>query len=195
VTVAAGVLAAGRGTRFGPDKLLAPLGDRPVVRWALDAAMASGLRPVIAVVPVRAAAIEAVLPQGVSTAPARNARKGIAHSLHALLEAYTGWRQVDAVCIGLGDQPRVGPDAYRRLAAAHEQGAELAVATYRGRRANPVLLDRALWPEARRLRGDVGVRAMMGGRDVVEVDCSDTGAPDDVDTPEDLERLTRELER
>ena len=193
--VAVGVLAAGRGTRFGTTKQLAELHGRPMVRWALDAAMESGLRPVIAVLGPSAAKIEAVLPAGVDVVRAPTARLGIAHSLRALVRALEGHRQVGAVCVGLADQPLVGPDAYRRLASAYDAGATFAVASYDGRRGNPVLIGRALWPRVARLRGDSGARALMEEVSGVEVDCTATGRPDDVDTPADLSRMTREMER
>jgi len=101
---------------------------------------------------------------------------------------------VGAVAVGLADQPLVGADAYRRLADAYQGGATLAVATYRGKRGNPVLLARSLWAEARRLDGDVGARALMDDHDVVEVDCTDTGDPNDVDTLDDLREAERRLE-
>ena len=126
------------------------------------------------------------------TAPAWE--QGIAHSLHAVLDALERDLATSAVCIGLADQPRVGPDAYRRLAAAHARGARLAVAVYDGTRGNPVLLARELWPDARQLSGDVGVRALMPTQDVVEVDCTGTGDPRDVDTLEDLRALAEEME-
>ncbi len=94
-----------------------------------------------------------------------------------------------AVCIGLADQPLVGPDVYQRLAAAWTDGAQFAVATYEGRRANPVLLARSLWPEAMALSGDEGARALMRLHSVVEVECGDTGDPTDVDTWDDVTRL------
>ena len=98
------------------------------------------------------------------------------------------------MCVGLADQPLVGPAAYRRLVAAYDAGATLAVATYGGRRQNPVLLARELWPRVRKLSGDVGARALMDEVPVTEVDCTGTGRPDDVDTVEDLERVAREME-
>ncbi len=188
------MLAAGRSARFDGVKQLAPLGDRPLVRWAVDAALASGLRPVITVVGPRAGPIEAVLPQGVDVVRAARARAGIAHSLRALVRSLEGWRQVGAVCVGLGDQPGVGAEAYRRLAQAYDAGAELAVATYAGVRQNPVLIARPLWPRVDQLRGDVGARALMDEVTVTEVDCTDTGSPADIDTPADLERVAREME-
>ena len=194
MTVAAGILAAGRGERFGGAKVLAEVGGIPLVRRAVDAAMESGLRPVITVVGSRAGPIEAVLPAGVHVVQAFAARRGIAHTLRKLVQALEGWRQVDAVCVGLADQPLIGPDAYRRLAAAYDAGASFAVATYNGQRQNPVLIGRQHWPAVMKLRGDVGARSLMGVIEVTNVDCTGTGRPDDVDTAEDLARLMREME-
>ena len=193
--MAVGILAAGRGTRFGGAKVLAVLDGVPIVRRAVDAALASGFRPVLTVVGPGRGTIEAVLPAGVDVVTASAARLGIAHSLRALIRALEGWRQVGAVCVGLGDQPQVGPDAYRRLAAAYTAGAEFAVATYGGERQNPVLIGRSLWAQALKLRGDTGARALMDRFGVVEVDCEGTGRPDDVDTLADLARLQRELDQ
>ena len=111
------------------------------------------------------------------------------------MEALDPWAQVGAVCIGLADQPLVGADSYRRLADAYRGGATLAVATYGGQRRNPVLLARPVWGEARRLDDDVGARALMGGEDVVEVDCTGTGSAAYVDTLDDLKSAERSLGR
>jgi molybdenum cofactor cytidylyltransferase len=194
--VAVAVLAAGGGSRLASEvpKPLAELRGRPLVSWALDAATASGLRPVVLVVGHRGEAVTRVAPEGVVVVRSRRWRRGIARSLRAALEALDPWARVGAVCVGLADQPFVGPDAYRRLAGAYEGGATLAVATYRGKRGNPVLLARSLWPEAHRLDGDVGARALMDDRDVAEIDCTATGDPNDVDTLDDLGEAERRLE-
>lgn len=194
--VAVSILAAGRGERIGrrEPKPLLSLRGKPLVSWALAAAMATDLRPIVLVVGHHGRAVAAAAAQGVDVVRARNWRRGIAHSLRAALVALEPWAQVDAVCIGLADQPLVGADSYRRLADAHRAGATLAVATYGGERGNPVLLARSLWSEACRLRGDVGARALMDRHGVTEVDCTGTGDPIDVDTLSVLERLERRLE-
>lgn len=195
--VAIAVLAAGRGSRLGGDvpKPLVELRGRPLVSWALDAATASGLRPVVLVVGHHGNAVGDAAPEGVMVVRARRWRRGIARSLRAALEALDPWAQVGAVCIGLADQPLVGADAYRRLAEAYRGGATLAVATYGGQRQNPVLLARSVWAEGRRLDGDVGARALMDGDGVVEVDCTGTGSAADVDTLDDLRFAEGALDR
>jgi CTP:molybdopterin cytidylyltransferase MocA len=114
---------------------------------------------------------------------------GIASSLVAALRALVDRADIEAVVVGLGDQPAVGADAYRRLARAYDAGARLAVATYAGVRGNPVLLAREHWQEALGLEGDEGARALMRRHPVVEVPCDGTGEPTDVDTPHDLAAL------
>jgi molybdenum cofactor cytidylyltransferase len=195
--IAAALLAAGQGSRFGArHKLTEPLGRRAVVAWALAAATGSGLSPVVLVLGREA---EAVLAAAVGDEPAnatglsivRNDRwsSGIASSLRAAIAALHQVPDVEAVVVGLGDQPGVGPEAYRRLAGAYDSGAHLAVATYLGVRANPVLLARDHWDEALGLEGDEGARALMRRHHVVEVPCDGTGEPTDVDTPHDLAAL------
>ncbi|MEX0665263.1 MAG: nucleotidyltransferase family protein [Acidimicrobiia bacterium] len=197
MSIAAAVLAAGLGSRFAGDvaKPLALLNGRPLVAWALDAAIASGLMPTLLVVGSHAPEIAEAAPRGVQVVTAALSELGISHSLHAAVDALEGQGEVTATCIGLADQPRVGAEAFRRLAHAHADGADFAVATYAGERGNPVLLGRNVWAAARRLTGDVGARALMGEHEVVEIDCTDTGSPRDVDTLEDLRALEEEMGR
>jgi molybdenum cofactor cytidylyltransferase/nicotine blue oxidoreductase len=193
LSVGIAVLAAGRGSRLGDDpKPLASLRGRPLATWALEAAVQSGLHPVWLVTGYQGRHVAKAAPQGVDIVHNRRWRTGIASSLRTALEVLEGYAAVEAVCIGLADQPLVGPESYRRLAAAHAAGADLAVATYDGQRGNPVLLARSLWPEARELEGDVGARQLMKRHEVVEVACDGTGSAVDVDTPSDLERLNEE---
>jgi CTP:molybdopterin cytidylyltransferase MocA len=198
--VAIAVLAAGRGSRLGGDdaKPLLVWNGRPLLAWALEAATGTGFDPIVVVTGYKRHEVREVIGDrfggfpGVDEVHNRHWRRGIASSLHAAIDYVDPFSRVGAVCIGLADQPRVGADAYRLLADAYAAGAELAVATYDGHRANPVLLARSLWAEARELTGDVGARALMQRHEVVEVPCDTTGSPVDVDTTADLERLNQE---
>jgi len=99
---------------------------------------------------------------------------------------------VGAVVVALADQPLIGSDAVVRLIAAYRGGASVAVAAYDGKPRNPVLLAREHWPEvSASATGDQGARAFLRARPdlVTLVECGDTGSPDDIDTPADLERV------
>ncbi len=184
--IAAAVLAAGRGVRFGGDvpKPLLELRGRPLVAYALAAAIGSGCDPVVLVVGDQR--VGAVAGAGVQVVTNPAPEEGIASSLRGALAALEARADVEAVVVGLADQPGVGAEAYRRLAATP---APLAYATYAGVRANPVRIGRELWAEASALHGDEGARALFRIHGGVAVPCDGTGSPDDVDTPEDLARL------
>ncbi len=209
MTTAVAILAAGRGSRLGGDasKPLLEWRGRPLVSWAIDAALASGLRPVVLVVGYRGDEVRAAfsrssrVSKGIDPVDSESFavevvdnpewEEGIASSLRAALALLTPRTEVEALAVGLADQPLVGADAYRRLAAA-EGDAPIRAATYDGQPGNPVILARSLWPEAMRLRGDAGARTLMRDGIVDRIECGDTGSAADIDTLEDLERMQQE---
>jgi molybdenum cofactor cytidylyltransferase/nicotine blue oxidoreductase len=193
LSTAIAILAAGRGSRLGGDasKPLLEWRGRPLVQWAVDAAVASGLQPVLVVVGYRGDEVRAALgAAAVQVVANPEWEEGIASSLRAALAALEPTSDVTAVCIGLADQPRVDPETYRVLDAT--TGSEITVPYFDGRPGNPVKLARSLWPEAMELRGDAGARVLMRDRVVTRIDCTGTGSAADVDTLEDLERLQQE---
>ena len=190
MTVAAVLLAAGEGSRFAGDqhKLLADLDGRPVLRWALDAAIGAGFDAVYlvwgAVRPDPALKGVDMLTSGLRLVESTHWADGQAHSLRAGIDAVRADGHTAAV-VGLGDQPRVGSPAWRSVGAA---AGTIVVATFDGERRPPVKLDRSVWhllPED----GDEGARSLLRRRPelVLEVPCH--GEPADVDTNEDLTRL------
>ncbi len=194
---AAVVLAAGRGARLGGEiaKPLLEYRERPLVSWALAAALDSGLAPVVLVVGHGADRVRMVAPSDVMVVDSPRWHVGISASLRAALDALAA-TDVAGACVGLADQPRVGGEAYRRIAEAgigtggsdDVSPAPVAVAIYHGVRGNPVWLARTVWDEARALTGDQGARQLMDGREI-EVYCTGTGDPADVDTLDDLHVL------
>lgn len=182
MSVAAVVLAAGAGARYhGPThKLLAPVGGRLVVASAVGAAVASGL-PTFVV--WGAVDLQGLVDPAAVLVDNPRWVEGKATSLQAGIAAAAAAGH-DAVVVGLGDQPLVGPHAWSALAACQ---APMAVATYGGRLGNPVRLGAAMWPHLPAI-GDKGERSLVWERAdlVVRVPCA--GDPADVDTVEDLER-------
>jgi CTP:molybdopterin cytidylyltransferase MocA len=185
----AALLAAGGGSRFrtstpgATHKLLAELHGRPLWRHSLDHLLAAGFERVVLV--TGAAAID---PIGVTVVHNPNWASGQASSVQAAVSVAVE-ADVDAIVIGLADQPFIGPDAWRAVADAPPE-CDLVVATYDGRRGpNPVRIGRALWPLLP-ADGDEGARGLLArlGDEVCTVAC--VGSAADIDTLEDLERWT-----
>jgi molybdenum cofactor cytidylyltransferase len=189
--VSAIVLAAGGGSRFGGGKLLARLGGQPIIEAVLDNLREAPVDEVIVVVGADAERLREVCERyGVRSVANEEWERGQSTSVLAGLRACD--KKSRAAVILLGDQPFVGADAVERLVAAFAEGANVAVATYGGKRRNPVLFSREVWPllEAE-LAGDEGARSVLRQHPelVVEVPCEGVGDPTDVDTREDLRRL------
>lgn len=188
-SVSAIVLAAGSGSRFGGGKLLARLGGQPIIEAVLDNLLGAPVDEVIVVVGADAERLHEVCERyGVRTVDNEEWELGQSTSVLAGLRACGG----EAAVVLLGDQPFVGAEAVERLVATFTEGAKVAVATYGGKRRNPVLFAREVWPllEAE-LAGDEGARSVLKQHPemVVEVPCGGVGDPTDVDTSEDLRRL------
>jgi molybdenum cofactor cytidylyltransferase len=183
------VLAAGSGSRFGGGKLLAKLGGRPIIEAVFDNLGKAPVDEIISIVGADAKGLREVCERyGVRTVANEEWERGQSTSVLAGLRACGG----EAAVILLGDQPFIGAEAVERLVAAFAEGAKVAVATYEGKRRNPVLFSREVWPllEAE-LAGDEGARSVLRRHPelVVEVPCEGVGDPTDVDTREDLRRL------
>jgi CTP:molybdopterin cytidylyltransferase MocA len=181
VTVAGLVLAAGEGSRFGGPKALVELGGERLVDRAVRLVRAGGCDPVVVV----AGAAPLAIPDAIIV-DNPDWRTGMGSSLRAGLAALPN--EVDAAVVVLVDTPWVGLDAVRLLIAVHGRGAGLAVATYAGERGHPVLVGREHWAAVTESAiGDVGARGYLADHpDVVEVDCTGTGDPRDVDHPSEL---------
>jgi molybdenum cofactor cytidylyltransferase len=191
------VLAAGRSSRMGAHKLLLPLGDRPVVAHSVGAALGSRLRPVIVVLGHEAARVRAVLPEG-DLRVVENAAyaDGMSTSLRAGIDALP--EVASGAIVMLADQPLLSSDHLDRIAdAAEASGAPIVVATYAGRRGNPVYFARELFAELRGVAGDEGGRAVIARHSagVHTVEFGDPILAQDLDEPADYERVRAAWER
>lgn len=192
MSVAAIVLAAGLGSRFGETpKVLAELDGTPLVRRVAEAAAASRVDPVIVVVGRAAPAVRAAL-DGLPVTVVENTdyARGLSTSLKAGFAALPPHAVGAVVC--LGDMPLLGADILDALvdAFAEAPDAGAIVPVHGGRRGNPVLLAYRLAPAIARLEGDRGAGPLLRARsDVRELPWGDDRVLVDVDTPESLARL------
>ncbi|HET7029406.1 MAG TPA: nucleotidyltransferase family protein [Candidatus Limnocylindrales bacterium] len=188
------VLAAGAATRFGGNKLAAPLAGRPVLRHVIDAAVEAGLDPIIVVGPPDDRL------RDVRLQPARivvndHPEDGLSSSVRLGLRALDddGTRpSLDAAVLLQGDQPLVRASTIRALLAAAEEtpGVPFVVARHAADRSpNPVVARRSTWRLADELAGDRGFGPLLATHDELVRFVAIEGDNPDVDTPADLARL------
>jgi molybdenum cofactor cytidylyltransferase len=141
------VLAAGRSTRLGEDKLLVEVGGTTLLRRAVFAAFDAAVGPVLTVLAagaVRARAELAGLGCEVveNPDPARGMNSSLACGVAAIPPA------AEALVVALADMPLVTAPMLRALAARfHLTGAPLVASRYGEVLAPPVLYARRLFPE------------------------------------------------
>ena len=180
------VLAAGAGRRFGSPKQLAPLHGRPLLEHALAAmdAAASVGRTVVVLGSNAEQILANVALHGATALICPEWEEGQAASLRAGVAVLAV--EVAAIVVTLGDQPAIDPRAIDRVVAARDGSAAAVRATYDGRPGHPALLERALFEQAARLRGDQGARSLLSTVTVRLVPCDGLGSDADVDTAEQL---------
>ena len=182
--VAAVVLAAGGGRRYGMPKALVSYDGSLLVERAVRTARAV-CDPVLVVLGAQAVEVWRQADLGGSAVLANKEwESGMASSLRTGLEGLIGWPdQVDAALITLVDMPGMTPEALQEV-RAHGAPHALAVATYAGVRGHPVLLGREHWAGViETLSGDEGARRYLAEHEVTEVDCTGLADPTDLDVP------------
>jgi molybdenum cofactor cytidylyltransferase len=193
--VAAIILAAGRSTRMGgPNKLLAELSGKKLVRIATEQALASKASEVVVVTGHQAELVEKAL-VGLKVKFVRNSdfAGGLASSVKAGVSAVSA--DADGAVVCLGDMPLIDAGLIDRLidAFAPDRGHLIAVPVAEGRRGNPVLWSRRFFKELMTLDGDIGARHLIArhAEAVAEVPVEGEGAFLDIDTPQALEAARR----
>lgn len=148
------LLAAGRGERFGGDKLAAPFRGRPLGEHA--AAMLAGLPFAAHLAVTGPSAVDlAALGFACRRAPA-DAPMSVSLRLGIAAAAAT---DCDACLIALADMPLVPAGHIAALLAAHESG---LTATLSGEtRMVPAVIGRPAFPLIAALSGDQGARGLL----------------------------------
>ena len=175
------LLAAGRASRFGADKLAAACAGGPLAGHAVAAVLATGLPALCITAP---GARPSWLPADIPAVPNPDAAEGLATSV-ALAAREAARRGAPSLLLHLADMPCVTPAL---LLAVAEAGAMGACRYPSGRPGVPARFPADRFAELASLAGDRGAAALLQADPaVVLVDCA---ADDliDVDTPEALAR-------
>lgn len=188
-SVAAIILGAGKSSRMGgPNKLLATLDGKSLIRHVAEAARGAGLAETVLVTGHCAPEVSAqVADLDLTVVHNPDYADGMAGSIRTGMAALPA--SVDAVLILLGDMPHVDAGVLGKLVAAYRQNETslIVTATADGKRGNPVLWDKRFFDALKALTGDVGGRHIIAENPdlVTEVEIG-SAARIDLDTPQAL---------
>jgi molybdenum cofactor cytidylyltransferase len=186
------ILAAGASSRFGKPKQLLDWKGQPFVHVVAKTALEAGLSPVLIITGANASQVEFAVKDLNSTVVRNDDWKSgqgssISTGVKSLARSYS---KIGGVIFLLADQPQVTTSILRALVEKHAEGLFPIVAPMvLDRRANPVLFDRATFPDLMALEGDVGGRAIFDKHRVEYLPWHDDRLLLDVDTPEMYQRL------
>ena len=180
------LLAAGASTRFGSDKLWAPLPDGTPVALASARALLAGTdRALVVLRPERSELGKFLCAHGMQPVVCQDAAAGMGASLACGVKAAAeaaGW------LIALADMPFLRSSTVSAVAQAVRAGALIAAPVWNGRRGHPVGFGRQCYPALATLRGDTGARELLAAHAdrITRVRCDDPGIMRDIDLPSDL---------
>lgn len=185
--------AAGASRRMGRPKLLLPVGGRPMVAGVVEALRGGGVEEIILVIAPGDEALQTwAMQNGVTIAinpdPDRGMLSTIQEGVAALVEVLAG----ETLLISPADLPHLQAGTVAELLRKmKETGAPLALPTYRGKRGHPLALAPRLVPEIHTLDPGIGLKQLRDRHEaeLLEIEVKDAGVVQDVDTPEDYERL------
>lgn len=163
--VAIAVLAAGRASRFGGDKLDAPCAGKPLGQWVLDAVAAAGASPGLLVTgpTAPAFAVEAGW-DGWTLLTNPNPEDGLAGSV-ALAACHAEHQKADALLLLLADMPLVSPATIGEMLEQAPATMPLAMRYPGGYPGVPARFPASLFGALAALTGDRGGAALLAGGD------------------------------
>lgn len=192
MTVAAVILAAGAGSRFGGGKLLARLDGQPILAHVVATAREAGLDPIVVVGPPTGELDELDL-GAVRRVTNETPQEGLSSSVRLGLRELELEPSVTAAVILPGDQPRVRPETLAALLAALGETPDMPFVAARhvdDGSPNPVAARRSVWRLADELAGDHGFGPVLSNHPELVRWIDVAGSNPDVDTQADLARLS-----
>jgi molybdenum cofactor cytidylyltransferase len=191
VTVAV-LPGAGASRRMGRPKLLLPYRGGTLVGAVVEALRGGGVSKIVLVTSpgdedLRAWARES----GVLTTVNPDPQRGMLSSIREGIAALGSTNEI--LLVSPADLPALRSETVAALVQRMEEtGAPLAVPVYQGKRGHPLAIAAALIPEIDTLDLDVGLKQLRDRHEalLLEMEVEDAGVVQDVDTPEEYEKIS-----
>lgn len=195
------VLASGKSTRMGKQKLLLKWKGIPLIEHLLNQTIVVPFKKVKVVIPNHNENLKKIVDQYEYTAiPNANSHLGMGHSLALAVQSLS--KSTEAAIIFLGDQPTMSSEdmrrvwaTFKRIRSRFENCPKMIIQTKysNGKVGHPVLFSHHFFAELRSLCGD------HGGRDIIRKNSSylfhcysGNEYPNDIDTPYEYIQLIKE---
>jgi CTP:molybdopterin cytidylyltransferase MocA len=193
------LLAAGESRRMqGAFKPLLKWGKRTVIGECVHQMRNSQLAEIFVVLGHRELEVrQSLAGSGVQHVINEDYQKSMLSSIK------TGWAMLspneDAALIALVDQPMVTAKIIDALIEAYDKGDKgIVLPTYHGKHGHPVIISRAYEEEIMQLDDEhpAGLRAFIDAHrdDCLEVPVDSPAVIEDIDSPEDYQRLSKQVE-
>ncbi len=187
--ISAIILAAGKSVRMGKCKQLLILNGQTIIEHVIENISASKVDEIIVVLGFKADIIkEKIKRYHVKAIVNDRYELGMSTSLKAGLRILN--KKTEAALFILGDQPYVEASTINKLILNYEKKKPLiAVPVHKGRRGNPVLIDRTLFDEIKKISGDTGARTLIKKHktNVLDVEVETPNIFIDIDTEDEFE--------
>jgi molybdenum cofactor cytidylyltransferase len=187
------LLAAGSSSRFGSDKLVAPL---PSSIGDIEAGTPLGVaacRHLVAAIAETVAVVrlgdhrlaELLRSAGARVVECANANDGMGTSLACGVNATS---DADGWIVALADMPWIKPATIAEILSTLERGADIVAPSFNGQRGHPVGFAKRHGPALAALHGDEGARAVIAANTAtLELRTTDDSSVlRDVDTPDQI---------
>ena len=187
------VLAAGKSTRMGSQKLLLPFEGESMVKFIVDKIARSNSNQTLVVIGSHKNEIKDAL-KDCKVIFVENERfeEGMLSSVQAGVEFVTN--ETDGMLIILGDQPMISEVVINRLISGFQKTEKgLLVPTFNGKRGHPVLISSKYKNSIKSINPEIGLRELFlnNANDILEIEVEFEGILKDIDTQEDYKRETR----
>lgn len=188
--VSAVILAAGKSTRMGQQKLLMPYQNSTIIKSIVDKSLNSSAVQTIVVLGSHKDEIKKELNNyNVNFIENKLFEIGMLSSIQAGLSAVD--KKSDGILVLLGDQPMVSEIIINQLITSFQKTTKgLIIPTYNGKRGHPVLIHSKYKDSIHQLNTAIGLRELFlnNGKDILEVEVQSDSILKDIDTPEDYKR-------
>jgi molybdenum cofactor cytidylyltransferase len=186
--------AAGASRRMGRPKLLLPVNGRPMVAGVVEALRGGGVGEIVLVTAPGDEALQTWARQnGVTVAVNPDPNRGMLSTIQEGIAALARGLEGEILLVSPADLPNLQAGTVAELLRKMvETGAPLALPTYHGKRGHPLAIAPRLVPEIDTLDSKIGLKQLRDRHEteLLEIEVEDTGVVQDVDTPEDYERLS-----